>query len=190
MTKRLLPLALLAMLFMAGCATTTDPSMDEDADQAVEETEAEREAREAEQERAQLMGGADCPPTCEFPRTAIDNPESALSDRTIYFEFDASTVQDEYMDIIQRHAAYLAQYPNIEVRVEGHADERGSREYNIGLGARRSDSVSRLLQVNGASNTQIETVSYGEEVPAVEGHNESAWSKNRRVELVYPSVSN
>jgi len=190
MTTRFLPLALLAMLFMAGCATTTDPSMDEGAGQAAEETEAEREAREAEEEQARLMGGADCPPTCKFPRSAIDNPESALSDRTIYFEFDASTVQDEYMDIIQRHAAYLAQYPNIEVRVEGHADERGSREYNIGLGARRADSVSRLLQVNGASNTQIETVSYGEEVPAVEGHDESAWSKNRRVELVYPSVSN
>jgi len=191
MTKRLMPWALLALLTLGGCAAT-QPQVDEEPveEQPTEETEAEREAREAEEERARLMGGADCPPTCDFPRDAIDNPESALSDRTIYFAFDSSNVQDEYMDIIQRHAAYLAQYPGIEVRVEGHTDERGSREYNIGLGARRADSVSRLLQVNGAGSTQIETVSFGEEVPAVEGHNEEAWSKNRRVELVYRSVSN
>lgn len=182
MSKPFLPLALIAIFAMAGCATTTDPSMEGDADGT-----STGEGTTTGDGSATATGTRDCPPTCDFARNAIDDPESMLSDRTIYFAFDSSNVQDEYMAIIQRHAAYLAQYPGIEVRVEGHSDERGSREYNIGLGARRADSVSRLLQVNGASNTQVETVSYGEEVPAAEGHDESAWSQNRRVELVYPS---
>ena len=184
----MLPLALLALLVLGGCAAVQPEAVEEPmTEEERAQAEAEREAQEAEERRIRLMGGANCPPDCDFPRDAIDNPESALSDRTIYFEFDSSNVQEQYMDIIQRHAAYLAQYPNMEVRVEGHADERGSREYNIGLGARRAESVSRLLQVNGAAATQIETISYGEEVPAVEGHNEEAWAKNRRVELVYPA---
>lgn len=187
MTQRMLPLALLALLFLGGCAAVQPEAVEEPmTEEERAQAEAEREAQAAEAERIALMGGADCPPNCDFPRDAIDNPESALSDRTIYFAFDSSKVEQEYMDIIQRHAAFLAQYPGIEVRVEGHTDERGSREYNIGLGARRAESVSRLLQVNGAAGTQIETISYGEEVPAREGHNEQAWAKNRRVELVYP----
>ena len=190
MKQRILPLALLALLALGGCAAIQPEAVEEPmTEEERAQAEAEREAQEAEARRVELMGGADCPPTCDFPRNAIDNPESALSNRTIYFAFDSSTVEDEYMDIIQRHAAFLAQYPGIEVRVEGHTDERGSREYNIGLGARRAESVSRLLQVNGAAATQIETISYGEEVPAVEGHDEQAWSKNRRVELVYPASS-
>lgn len=189
MSNRFLPLALIALLAVAGCATTTDPGMEGAEDGAAAGTTADGATTTADGE-ATAMGTADCPPTCDFARDAIADPESVLSDRTIYFEFDSSNVQDQYIPIIQRHAAYLAQYPGIEVRVEGHTDERGSREYNIGLGARRADSVSRLLQVNGAAGTQIETVSYGEEVPAVEGHDESAWSQNRRVELVYPSVAN
>ena len=120
-------------------------------------------------------------------RGAVDDPSSQLADRTIYFAFDSSQVQEEYMDIIKRHASYLTQYPDVEVRLEGHTDERGSREYNIGLGARRAESVAQLLQAYGVAQDQIETVSYGEEVPAVEGSNESAWSENRRVEMVYPA---
>lgn len=189
MTSRFLPLALLAMLALAGCAAT-QPGVEEEPEAEPEMTEEEAQAAAEAEEEARAMGGADCPPTCDFARDAIEDPDSALADRVIYFAFDSSTVDSEYMEIIQRHAAYLSQYPGIEVRVEGHTDERGSREYNIGLGSRRAESVSRLLQVNGASSDQIETISYGEEVPAVEGHNEEAWSKNRRVELVYPAGGN
>ncbi len=191
MTRYFLPLALLVMLGLAGCAATQPEVQQEpEAEPEPEMTEEEARAAAEAEEEARAMGGADCPPTCDFPRDAIEDPDSALADRVIYFAFDSSTVESEYMEIVQRHAAYLSQYPGVEVRVEGHTDERGSREYNIGLGSRRAESVSRLLQVNGAASSQIETISYGEEVPAVDGHNEEAWSKNRRVELVYPATGN
>lgn len=188
MTRYFLPLALLAMLGLAGCAAQPEVQQEPEAEPEMTEEEAQA-AAEAEAE-ARAMGGANCPPTCDFPRDAIEDPGSALADRVIYFAFDSSKVESEYMEIVQRHAAYLSQYPGIEMRVEGHTDERGSREYNIGLGSRRAESVSRLLQVNGAASSQIETISYGEEVPAVNGHDEEAWSRNRRVELVYPAAGN
>lgn len=189
-------MALLAVVTLAGCATpapkvettTTDAAAEGGGamqDGAMEDgMGAEAEGLEA---GAEIVTAAECPPECAFQRDAIDDPNGLLAERTIYFAFDSSVVKQKYMDIIKRHAAYLARYPEVEVRVEGHTDERGSREYNIGLGARRAESVSRLLQAYGASAQQITTISYGEEVPAVEGHNPYAWSQNRRVELVYPS---
>ena len=188
MKSRFLPLAFVMTLALAGCATT---SQEPGADAGVEPTEDEAAGTGTTTGTgATATGTADCPPTCNFTRAAIEDPSGMLSDRTIYFEFDSSKVQSEYMVIIKRHAAYLSQFPGVEVRIEGHTDERGSREYNVGLGSRRAESVSRLLQVYGAGDDQIETISYGEEVPAVDGHNEQAWSKNRRVELVYPAGGN
>lgn len=185
--RRTWPLAALVILALGGCATAPgEPGV---ADEEEEAAEAARAAAE-EEEAARAVSADECPPDCDFARAAIDDPDGILAERTIYFDFDESEVKDRYMDIIRRHAAYLTQYSDIEVRLEGHTDERGSREYNIGLGSRRAESVSRLLQVNGASSDQIETISYGEEVPAVEGHNEEAWSQNRRVELVYPAGGN
>jgi peptidoglycan-associated lipoprotein len=87
--------------------------------------------------------------------------------------------------VVAAHAKFLAAHPAARVRLEGHTDERGSREYNIGLGDRRAQSVRRALLLQGASDAQISTVSYGEERPAVLGHDEAAWAKNRRVEIVY-----
>jgi peptidoglycan-associated lipoprotein len=193
MTRRILPIALLVLLGLGGCATA--PSQQPETGEAPAEGEQQQEEQATGEgattgeagEGATATGMQDCPPNCDFARDAIDDPSSMLSDRTIYFAFDSSKVEEEYMDIIERHAAYLSQYPDVEVRVEGHTDERGSREYNIGLGARRAESVAQLLQAFGVAGSQIETVSYGEEVPAVEGSNEEAWSKNRRVELVYPA---
>jgi peptidoglycan-associated lipoprotein len=190
MKRSILPLALSALVLLGGCATSPLPEpppapSQEDDDRA--ETGAETGGMgEAEGDPAATTGAADCPPTCDFARSAIDEQSGILSDRTIYFEFDSSEVQDDYMGMIERHAAYLSQYPDIEVRLEGHTDERGSREYNIALGARRADSVLDLLQVYGVGSQQIETISYGEEMPAESGSNEDAWSENRRVELVYP----
>ncbi len=106
-------------------------------------------------------------------------------DRIIYFDFDSSEVRDEFTDIVARHAVQLASNPGARVRLEGHTDERGSREYNIGLGERRSQSVRRMLLIQGASASQIATVSFGEERPAAEGSNEGAWAQNRRVEINY-----
>ena len=108
-----------------------------------------------------------------------------LAKRTVYFDFDSSEIKGEGTDIVAAHAKYLAANPGTRVRLEGHTDERGSREYNIGLGERRAQAVRRALLLQGAADTQISTVSYGEERPAVPGHDEAAWAKNRRVEIVY-----
>jgi peptidoglycan-associated lipoprotein len=108
-----------------------------------------------------------------------------LAKRVVYFDFDSSEIKGEGTDLVAAHAKYLAAHTGTRVRLEGHTDERGSREYNIGLGERRAQSVRRALLLQGAADTQISTVSYGEERPAVPGHDEAAWAKNRRVEIVY-----
>lgn len=113
-------------------------------------------------------------------------PSGGLLDkRIIYFDFDKSEVRAQDMDLINAHARYLATNPQQKIRLEGHTDARGTREYNIGLGERRDQSVRRLLMVQGAADSQILTVSFGEERPAVEGDDEAAFAQNRRVELVY-----
>ena len=107
-----------------------------------------------------------------------------LAKRVVYFDFDSSEIKGEGTDIVAAHAKYLASHSNARVRLEGHTDERGSREYNIGLGERRAQSVRRALLLQGASDGQITTVSYGEERPAAAGHDETAWAKNRCDEFV------
>lgn len=112
-------------------------------------------------------------------------PGGDLEVRVIYFEFDRAEIDGQSQALIRAHGAYLADNGDVAVRLEGHADERGSREYNIGLGERRAQAVRQMLMLNGASAVQLETVSYGEERPAALGSDEEAWSLNRRVELVY-----
>lgn len=103
----------------------------------------------------------------------------------IYFDFDSSEVRADFTDIVARHALILANDATIRVRLEGHADERGSREYNIGLGERRAQSVRRMLMIQGASASQIATVSFGEERPVALGSDDDSWAQNRRVEIKY-----
>lgn len=113
-------------------------------------------------------------------------PSGGLLDRRlIYFDFDKSEVRAQDLDIVNAHARYLAANPQQKVRLEGHTDARGTREYNIGLGERRDQAVRRILMLQGAADRQVTTVSFGEERPAVEGDDESAFAQNRRVELVY-----
>jgi peptidoglycan-associated lipoprotein len=111
--------------------------------------------------------------------------EGLLAKRTIYFDFDSSEIKGDGTDIVAAHAKYLSRSGGMKVRLEGHTDERGSREYNIGLGERRAQAVRRALLLQGAAEGQISTVSYGEERPAAAGSDEAAWAKNRRVEIVY-----
>jgi len=115
----------------------------------------------------------------------LDNPNSLLSSRTIYFEFDQSTIRSEYIDVLRTHAGYLNTNRSVVVTVEGHADERGSREYNIALGERRANTIKRFLEAEGVSASQISTISYGEERPAAFGGDEVSWAENRRGVLVY-----
>jgi len=115
----------------------------------------------------------------------FDDPVNPLSKRIIYFDYDHSEVRPEYQSVIASHAAFLAKNPKSGVILEGHTDERGSREYNLALGERRAQTVRQLMQLNGAAPNQLEVVSYGEERPASIGHEESAWQSSRRVEIVY-----
>lgn len=102
----------------------------------------------------------------------------------IYFDYDQADIKSEFVPIVTAHAQFLNGNPGRKLRLEGHSDERGSREYNIGLGERRAQSVRRALLLQGVNETQLTTVSYGEERPAMQGSDESAYSRNRRVELV------
>lgn len=116
---------------------------------------------------------------------ALNDPNSPLSQRVIYFAYDSSTVDPQDADLVAAHAAFLAANPDVKVSLEGHSDERGSREYNIALGDHRAQAVRRMFEFQGVSAAQITTVSFGEEKPAADGHDETSYSLSRRVELVY-----
>lgn len=120
-----------------------------------------------------------------YDRNAINDPASPLAERVIYFDFDSDQVSPDYLDLLVHHGKYLAANPDMKLRIEGHADERGSREYNIALGNRRAQAVRRLILFQGADGKQISVISYGEEKPVALNHDEEAWRLNRRVELVY-----
>jgi len=116
-----------------------------------------------------------------------DNDDNAIpTKRILYFDYDMSKIKPEYQKVLKNHAAYLSEHPETAVRLEGHADERGSREYNLALAERRAESAKETLMNIGIFDSQLSTLSYGEERPAVLGHNEKSWWKNRRVEFIYP----
>jgi len=117
----------------------------------------------------------------------LDNPSSPLSTKVIYFALDSSVVEAQYEAVLAAHGAYLAANTDVSVIVEGHADERGTREYNVALSEQRAKTVQNLLSLQGAAGNQTEAVALGEEKPASMGHDESSWHLNRRVELIYPA---
>ncbi len=108
-----------------------------------------------------------------------------LARRVIYFDFDKAEIKPEFAAVVTAHARNLTSHPGLKIKLEGNTDERGTREYNIGLGERRAQAVRRALLLQGVGEAQITTVSFGAERPAVEGDDEAAWAQNRRVELVY-----
>lgn len=111
--------------------------------------------------------------------------EALRQEQVIYFDFDKATVEGKFADLLRAHAEFLIQNPSVKVLVEGHADERGTPEYNIALGEHRGQAVEKYLESLGVSASQISVVSYGEEKPMVESHTEEAFAKNRRAVLVY-----
>jgi len=122
--------------------------------------------------------------TGKYTRESLDT-DSCLRQRVVYFDLDRAEIKPEFQAQIACHAAYLRQFPEARVRLEGNADERGSREYNLGLGERRGNAVQSALSAAGSSSSQLNVVSYGEERPVCRQHDESCWSKNRRVEIIY-----
>jgi len=115
----------------------------------------------------------------------FSDPNRPLSTRTIYFEYDSSQVKNEFVPILEAHANYLMANPNQRITLEGHSDERGTREYNIALGEQRAKSVFKILQLIGVMTNQMDIVSYGEEKPVASGHTDESFALNRRVEVVY-----
>jgi peptidoglycan-associated lipoprotein len=162
----LLPISLLAAV-LAGCASNDipdpEPGVDNDDATSVSAYDADGAGR----------------------NEPIADDSSAELATVVYFDYDQSDLRPEYVDLLARHADRLSNGGRVSVRLEGHADERGSREYNVGLGERRSQAVRRLLVANGVSANQLATVSFGEERPAVTGSNEESYALNRRVEIRY-----
>ncbi|UCE30778.1 MAG: peptidoglycan-associated lipoprotein Pal [Burkholderiales bacterium] len=115
----------------------------------------------------------------------FSDPDNPLSRRSIYFDFDEFTIREEFAPVIEAHARYLVANRNQRVIIQGNADERGSREYNLALGQKRAEAVRRALAVLGANESQLEAVSFGEEKPRALGSNEEAWAENRRADIVY-----
>ena len=113
------------------------------------------------------------------------NATGNLAQRSIYFDYDSFNVKDEYKPVLQAHAKFLVENPSSKVYLQGHTDERGSREYNLALGQKRADAVRRIMAVLGVKDNQIEGVSYGEEKPKNAGHDDSAYVQNRRADIVY-----
>jgi peptidoglycan-associated lipoprotein len=120
-----------------------------------------------------------------YTEGAIDDPNNVLSEKIVYFAFDSNSVADDYIELVKHHGRYLSFNSNASVRLEGHADERGTREYNVALAESRAQSVKQLMLYEGASNDQISIISYGEEKPVAFGHDDESMSLNRRVEIVY-----
>jgi peptidoglycan-associated lipoprotein len=116
---------------------------------------------------------------------ALKDPRNILSKRNIYFDYDQFTVKDEYKAIVEAHAKYLQANRGARAIIQGNTDERGTREYNIALGQKRADAVKNLMLLLGATEIQIETVSFGKEKPRREGHDESSWAENRRADIVH-----
>ena len=169
---RLALLTLLAML-LAGCASNTVPDPDPSATAAGDD---EYGADTDGYGDDDWMSGEEIP---------SGDPSAGELTNIILFDFDSAEVRADFTDIVARHALVLANDSTKSVRLEGHADERGSREYNIGLGERRSQAVRRMLMIQGASASQISTVSFGEERPVAFGSDEDSWAQNRRVEIKY-----
>ena len=120
------------------------------------------------------------------PWAQLKEAESLLSKRSIYYEYDRYDIQEEYVPVIEAHAKLLMAHSDLKIIVQGNCDDRGSREYNLALGQRRSDSVRRAMVLLGVNEKQIETVSFGAEKPVAFGQDEESWAKNRRSDIVYP----
>jgi peptidoglycan-associated lipoprotein len=174
--KLLIP-ALLSALIL-GCSSTPIP--DENGGAPVESRKGSSNTGVA----PVVAGGVDAN---GLPRELTD-PKSKLSQRSIYFDLDKYDVKDEYKDLVAAHAKYLVEHRGFKVLLQGNTDERGSREYNLSLGQKRSDAVKRSLVLLGAKEDQVESVSLGEEKPKNAGHDEAAWSENRRADILYKAA--
>ena len=166
-TTRVVMLSLLSVAVLAGCKKTVKETPPVDT-----------------------TGGTTAPVTDTTTTAGAYGPndldtDACLRQRVVYFDLDQDALKPEFQAIVGCHAKYLRDRPSSRMNLEGNADERGSREYNLGLGERRGNAVSSAIQAQGGSGSQISVVSYGEERPTCTDSNEDCWARNRRVEIVY-----
>jgi len=186
--KMLKIFALMMPLFwLAGCSSTPNKDNMAEGDVMVEDRSASTSGVNGKNadgsdfgSEAQVVVGGD-----QYAGDELNDPSNPLSNRVVYFEYDSASVRMQDQATLEAHAAYLGKNPNLTVRLEGHTDERGSREYNLALGERRALSIRQILMLQGASINQFQVTSFGEERPAEAGSDEFAYSQNRRVEIVY-----
>lgn len=171
MKKTLLPLLLAAMLSACAASQTKETPKAAEPSAALPVIE----AVEVTQPAADTM----------IAGNPLTDPANILSKRAIYFDFDKYEVKSEYRDMAAAHAGYLVSHPEASIRIEGNADDRGSREYNLSLGQKRAVAVKKAINVLGVPDKQIETISFGEEKPKATGDNEASWAENRRADIVY-----
>lgn len=180
--------ALVMALLISGCTTGVQPDSEAGADAGAGAEGGESGTGATVGtigEGGAFAGSALEGMTISYEKNAINDPGNVLSIKTIYFDYDSSELSDDDVEVIKHHGKYLALNSDAAMRLEGHTDERGTREYNIALADRRAQSIKKLLLFQGASSSQITIISYGEEKPAALGHDEAAWKLNRRAELVY-----
>lgn len=188
--KKLAVLLIVApLLFLTACTTISDNSSDDDSGAVVEDrTGGGGEGYEGQTggyDDSSMDGGSAMSGQSSYGDDSLSDPNSPLSVRTIYFEYDSTVISSEGQSALNAHAEYLSLNSDKRMIIEGHTDERGTREYNLSLGERRSSAVADFLSASGVAGEQIEVRSYGEENPVALDHNESAWQINRRVELIY-----
>jgi len=166
-------LALIAAFAISACSSTPEDTTDDLSSAASQEDYSDSDS--------QVDGGA--MGSGEYAAEEATDP--ALEERVVYFDFDKASIRPDAIATLQAHASYLSSTPAARLRVERHADERGTREYNMALGERRAKAAASFLAANGASASQLEIISYGEERPIALGHDDGSWSQNRRAELKY-----
>ena len=171
--KRLIIPALLALM-LAACSSTPD-TKDEQGGAPVE---SRSDSGTVATVTAGDLDGRKLPPE-------LTDPKSILSKRSVYFDYDKYDVKAEYKDLVTAHAKFLANNRQFKMLIQGNTDERGSREYNLALGQKRSDAIKKMLTLLGAREEQVESVSLGEEKPKNEGQSEAAWAENRRGDMLY-----
>ena len=178
---RAILLSAIATLLVAGCATTSEEGQPgapvEGAKPGAGKPGAVQSTPVTPVEAGKAGGGS--------PFAALKDPNSPLSKRSVYFDYDKFDVKDEYRPLVEAHAKFLRDNATAKMLLQGNADERGSREYNVGLGQRRADAVKKMLTLLGARESQVESVSLGEEKPSCNGHDEECWAKNRRDDMLY-----
>jgi peptidoglycan-associated lipoprotein len=175
--------AVLIASLLAACASTQ--TTDSQPPAAVEDRGAKPGATARPVESKPIIG-VDLTGRPGAGAAALKDPSNILSKRSVYYDFDKFDVKDEYKPMIEAHARYLRENAGTRMLIQGNTDERGSREYNIALGQRRSESVKRMLLLLGGREDQMEAVSLGEEKPRAAGASEEAWAQNRRSDMLYP----